>query len=341
VIAFPACAPEVTVVILAMRNVGLLEESLQALAATTSGEPPFEVLIILNGASPEVTHFVTTTVRGARVVESPVNLGTGGGFNRAFVESSTPFLVILHDDSPVDAGWLAPLVETALAHPDAGAVGARIMGMDGALHHTGRIVWADGSTSADWHERGPIPAAVRSVDYHGGLGLLVRRDAWEQVGGFDDVTYFPAFYGDADFCLRLQESGWRVLCDARATVRHHAHASTDSRFRQFIVRRHQRRLVERHRTALLAHGAPARHDPAAIAAEVARAASRPVGAVPPGGDVGTAAALRQRTSRTDAMYRQLAAEVSAAFAHQTRWWNIPYWAAQGARRIHAWTGSPR
>ena len=295
--------PEVCVAILAVRNPGLLAETLAALARL-GGEVPFEVRLVLNGATDEVVAYARERVRGALVVESPVNLGTAGGYNRAFAASACRWMVTLHDDTEPRAGWLDALVGAARAAPDAGAVGGRVVGLDGRVQEVGRILWREGLTSPPWTGEAPPAEAdlpARAVDYHGTVGLLVDRAAWEGVGGFDD-GYHPAYHVDTDFCLRLRAAGWRVLVEPGAVAVHHGGASSSSRFAGWLAERNAARLTRRHALALAGHGRYAPDDPAAVAREVARAAGAPLGPRPGAAGAVARALLAERVGRADLDY---------------------------------------
>jgi hypothetical protein len=107
---------------------------------------------------------------------------------------------------------------------------------DGRIQEAGTVIWADGSTlpvgrelpgeARSWH-------FVRKVDYVSACSLMVRRHAWEEVGGFD-TEYYPAYYEDVDLCLALRERDYSVLLEPRSRVSHHESASSDARFKQFL-----------------------------------------------------------------------------------------------------------
>ena len=80
-------------------------------------------------------------------VASPANLGMAGAGNRGRSRARGEFLVTLHDDAEVEPGWLAALVQAADAHPEAGAIGSKILGFDGRLQAAGFIIWRNGRTS--------------------------------------------------------------------------------------------------------------------------------------------------------------------------------------------------
>jgi hypothetical protein len=102
---------------------------------------------------------------------------------------------------------------------------------DGLLQEAGSIIWQNGS--CEGYGRGADPTAPkysfrRDVDFCSGAILLTRRSLFRELGGFDD-RYRPAYYEDADFCVRLWQSGYRVQFDPRAAAIHVEFGSSPSR----------------------------------------------------------------------------------------------------------------
>ena len=169
------------------------------------------MIVVLNGADTAVRD-VAHAAGGVRIVESPTNRGFAGGCHLGVRSSVAPFIAFLNDDVLVSPGWLEPLLETMAERPRAGAVGPRVIGGDGLVQEVGSIIWRDGTTrplgrgtsrgSLAWRWR-------RRVDYCSACALLVRREAWDAVGGFDE-QYHPAYYEDVDFCLALELVGQEV-----------------------------------------------------------------------------------------------------------------------------------
>ena len=295
-------------VLLAVRRPDLLARSLRSLEATAGDGVPFEVIVVLNAATPEVVEYMDSYVHGARIIRSPVNLGVAGGFNRAFAAARAARIALVHDDSVARPGWLVALRRTAEANPDAGAVGGRVYGRDGELRDVGWIIWRDGTTSVPWVGAPPTAGAfaqVRAVDYHGSVGLLVDRAAWESVGGFDDGIY-PAYYVDVDFSLRLRNAGWRVLYEPSAVLDHHVGASSERAVALLMSRRNRRQLLARHALALADHGKPEPREPFAVGREIRRAAAAEASPRPRRSRSGAEGLLAERLARPDEHY--LAAE---------------------------------
>jgi O-antigen biosynthesis protein len=288
----------VGIIIPAYRNTGL-EDCLRSLERLGDDGVRFEVFVILNDATPEVVAIAQRHSSDIHVVDLPMNLGTGGAFNHGFGLAKSEYLVTLQDDAEVESGWLRHLVDRIESAPDIGAVGGLVMDLNGDVYDAGWVVWRDGSTDPVWLgvSRSPdLFQESRAIDYHGSVGLIVRREAWESVSGFDD-RYYPAYHGDTDFCERLRQRGWRVIYEPKARVRHAISMSSTQHFRAFVGRRNRQLFLETHADAISDRGTPS-GDPADVAREVARAAGIPERLRPDPPTASELALLRQRMSRS-------------------------------------------
>jgi O-antigen biosynthesis protein len=231
--------PRVSVLVLTQKDPELLRGCLTSLSRHLPPSIPAEVLLLCNGARPEVVALAQREVVGARVRVSPVNLGFGGGNNRLAREARGELLLLLNDDAEVEDGWLEPLVEALDADPRAAAVGSRILFPDGRVQEAGSVVFSDGSTapvgrglaagSRTWSFR-------RRVDFTSANSLLLRKEAFDEVGGFDEA-FHPAYYEDLDLSFSLRAAGWHWLYDGRSVIRHQESASTTTHYKHWLFAR--------------------------------------------------------------------------------------------------------
>ena len=275
--------PRVSVFVLTQKDAGLLAGCLASLAAHLPASIPAEVLLLCNGATPEVVAFAERQVTGARVYISPVNLGFGGGNNRLAREARGELILLLNDDAQVEAGWLEPLVQTLDEHPRAAAVGSRILHPDGRVQEAGSVLFDDASTapvgrglpagSSDWAFR-------RRVDFTSANSLLLRASAFAEVGGFDE-GYFPAYYEDLDLALALRAAGWSWLYDGRSQIRHQESSSTTTHFKHWLFARNIERVRAKWPALLSgqlprpAGGGPDGPEPASLLGSIALARGNP------------------------------------------------------------------
>ena len=278
-LSFPErVAPLVSIVIPTMgRDWGRLDGCLDAVLRNTGHEVPYKVLVVANGAGFDFVSALRERTRGVCILAPSTNLGFAGGCNVAARSARGQFIVFLNDDTEAQPGWLAALVETADAYPEAGAIGSAILFPDRTVQEIGSVVWSDGSTIGIARGRmfeGIEYDFVRRVDYCSACSLLVRRSSWETVGGFDE-RYFPAYYEDVDLCFSIRSLGQTVLCQPRSRVLHHESQSTESDYRRFLMLRNRRIFVGKWTEELRRREAPAPRIDRAISRAVFRARGAP------------------------------------------------------------------
>ncbi|MFN7922832.1 MAG: glycosyltransferase [Bryobacteraceae bacterium] len=132
-------------------------------------------------------------------------------------------LVFLNDDvEPLEADWLTAIA-SQLERPEIGVVGGRLLYPIGNVQHAGI---ATGMMDGAGHPgRGLFTSDLwrwmnftRNVTAVTGACLAIRRDLFEQLGGFD--PRFPVNYNDLDLCLRARKAGYEVLVDSQVRMRH-------------------------------------------------------------------------------------------------------------------------
>jgi GT2 family glycosyltransferase len=271
-------APVASVVILVMDEIDRLLGCLRSLRQLPDA-PSHEIVVVANG-TPASALAALPDQDALVVVPSPVNLGFAGGCNWGARFARGRHIVFLNDDTEVEPEWLAALVGVAEGERRIGAVGSRLIAPDGSVQEAGSILWRDAGT----HQVGrglppgsPAYGRVRDTDYCSACGLLVTREAWEAVGGFDEA-YFPAYHEDVDLCLSLRAHGFRTVYAPRARLVHHGGESLPDDLRTLIGIRNGRRFIEKWRDALQDFdpqpSAPNRE--AAVAAAIVRAEHRPL-----------------------------------------------------------------
>jgi GT2 family glycosyltransferase len=214
----------------------------------------YDVIAVDNGSDPN-TQAMLAKIDGLRCIRNETNVGFVDACNQGAASAAGKYILFLNNDTTVLPGWLDALMGTFQSHPNAGAVGAKLVYPDGRLQEAGSIVWQDGSAwnyGKQDNPHAPEFSYVREVDYCSAACLLVERQAWQELGGFDS-RYSPAYYEDTDFCFRLRENGRAVYYQPGAEVVHleGATAGTDESigFKSY-QRRNRDRFVERHDRAL-------------------------------------------------------------------------------------------
>jgi GT2 family glycosyltransferase len=270
-----SATPRVSVIIPSSTRHELLHACLRSLARFGATSIPYETIVVLSEATAEAEARLRGAATGIQVVSSPVNLGLAGAGNRGRAFARGDLLILLHDDAEIEPGWMEALVETADAHPEAGAIGGKVFYPDGRLQYAGIIVWQNGETSVPWGGERPPPTGfdrLRAVDLCGSSSLLVRAALWDFIGGLDE-QFYPVGKVDADLAMALRKLGFVVLYQPASRIRHHQSASTKpGSFSGFFQYRNRLLLLKKWRAALKNHEPYLGEDsPAAVERAMARA----------------------------------------------------------------------
>lgn len=262
----------ISVCILVLERVSLVERCLDSLRTCGTDPSTLEIIVVANGTSAAGLRTLETH-EDIVLVRSRANLGFSGGSNLAAEIASGGYLLFLNDDSTVEPGCIERLVVTAEEDPSIGAVGCRILNADGSLQEAGAVVWSDGSTT---HAGRGLPPGTnaysdtRDVDYASANGLLIRRSAWDVVGGFDE-QYYPAYYEDVDLCMEMRKRGYRVVYEPGAELRHLESQSTSGWYRAFLMERNRKRFLAKWAADLDGFKKRPKGDGAALERAIARA----------------------------------------------------------------------
>lgn len=187
------------------------------------------ILIVDNGSDLDKYDELRRTVVGAEIVRSETNLGFGMGSNVGIqyaLDGGAAYVLLLNNDTIVDACMIGTLVEAMRSDRSIGVAGPIIY-----YSHEPETVWFAGYrikgklyvVRRGLHLKRPFKA-VEDVDFVSGCGMLVRREAIEQVGMFSP-EYFM-YYEDLDLCLRVKKAGWRIVCATGARMWHAVSASS-------------------------------------------------------------------------------------------------------------------
>jgi len=168
-------------------------------------------------------------------IANPTNLGFAAAVNQGFRITQEPLVLVLNPDCRIE-GSLAGM--TALFDdPQIGAAGGLLLHPDGSPQ-TGFTIRRFPTLANQIFEMAglnrvcasnPLNRGYRAldldlsqeqdVDQPAGAFLMIRRSAWEQLGGFDE-KFYPVWFEDVDFCYRLRQAGWRIRYTPLARATH-------------------------------------------------------------------------------------------------------------------------
>jgi N-acetylglucosaminyl-diphospho-decaprenol L-rhamnosyltransferase len=241
-----------SVVIVNFNGLRYLADCLGSLEQQSLPRHRYEVLLIDNGSADGSVEFVRDRFPGVRLIETGRNLGFTGANNLGFRLARGRHVVLLNNDTKVEAGWLAALV-AATDGERLGGVTSRILFRDdpGRVNSTGLMLYRDGRGGD--RDLGRLDGAEtrRPAEVFGGSGasLLLTRELLDDVGGFDPSLFM--YYEDLDLAWRARLRGWRFLY-APDSVVYHVCGGSSGRASPLVLRQ-----VERNRALNCLRNGPA------------------------------------------------------------------------------------
>lgn len=244
--------PRVSVLVVHYRAYDELTACLDALSHQTL--PPDEVIVIDQTDAACSQPVVARGALRVQVVRCPENLGFAAGINRAARDARGEYLLILNPDALADPQLCATLADWLDRHPEVGAVGPLVRDPDGAIQASarrfptvltglgGRSTWLTRAFPSNPLSRRDLLTGehVRTptvVDWVSGACAMVRRTAFDAVGGMDERFFL--YWEDADFCRRLREAGWTTMYHPATSVVHAGARATRHAAARSIVAFHR------------------------------------------------------------------------------------------------------
>jgi GT2 family glycosyltransferase len=236
--------PDLSIVIVCWNDKDYLEQCLNSLYQGGL-RSSFDVVVVDNGSTDGSQAMLREKFPQVQLIQNDHNAGLGKASNQGIEATQARYVLLLNNDTLVNGPSLDAMVEFLDTHPEASAVGGRMLNPDGSFQaadasfpslreefliatRLGALIWPNypDRTYADH---------VKPVDWLGSACLLLRRKALDAVGLLDE-KYF--IYGDeADLQYRLKKAGWLVYYVPHATTIHYGGGSMNRWGRRKMVYR--------------------------------------------------------------------------------------------------------
>jgi GT2 family glycosyltransferase/SAM-dependent methyltransferase len=236
--------PDVTIILVLHNRAELTFACLTSIRECLGESDVGIEVVILDNCSTDLTSDLLARVKGARVIRKSDNVHFLRGVNLATIGARGRNILLLNNDAQLFPGSLEAAIHTLESAADIGAVGGRIVLPDGLLQEAGSIIWGDGTCVGYGRGRNPDDPEVmfrRDVDYCSGAFLLTRCELFERLNGFDE-RFVPAYYEEVDYCVRLWQSGFRVVYEPSAVIMHYEFASASSSAEALSLQRRNHQL---------------------------------------------------------------------------------------------------
>jgi N-acetylglucosaminyl-diphospho-decaprenol L-rhamnosyltransferase len=247
--------PELEAVVVTYNGLPHVERTLESLEG-------YDTVVVDHGSKDGTVDLVRERFPAVRLVEQE-NRGLAAGWNRGVRETSAPFVLVLNADAWLVDDAAERLLAFAKEHPRAGFVAPRLLNPDGSLQPSVRAFptpWRLATEYLFLRKLAPRSRAlnafygagfrhdeVREIDFAKAAGFLLRRDAFDEVGPFDEDFFL--FSEETDWCYRLREAGWKSYFYPGAEIVHVGGASWRAESATLFteqVRGHLRFLAKHH-----------------------------------------------------------------------------------------------
>ena len=222
-------------IIIPTRNCSYLVKTCIESIKSTTDHVNYDIVVVDHASDePMSLAYFSTIAKHCQVYryEGVFNFSTINNWAIAqLTDQYSHYLFCNNDIEAIEAGWLERMLALG-QQPDIGIVGAKLLYPDRRIQHAGMVIGLKGASehtarfiAAEQPDRSPEPGYLgalvvnREVSAVTAACLLMRRDAFVAVQGFDEG--FAVGFGDTDLCLRTQQAGYRVIFCGGATLIHH------------------------------------------------------------------------------------------------------------------------
>jgi GT2 family glycosyltransferase len=225
--------PLVSVVIVNWNGAGLIERCLDALKGC-GDQTPFEVIVVDNASSDQSPVIIREQYPEVKLVANTKNYGFGTANNRGVALARGKYYLLLNSDAFVWPGAIDKMVELMESRDNIGVVGCKLLHEDGALQRSCYNfptlatelwwgLWLDrafpsSKTFGKYEMRYWEMDDVREVDSVMAACVLLRREAIDQVGLFDEQFFM--YSEEVDLWYRVKQAGWKVFYTPEAVATH-------------------------------------------------------------------------------------------------------------------------
>lgn len=255
--------PDVTICIVNWNVRDDLRQCLLSLRANLgAGDVTAQIIVVDNASSDDSLAMLRGEFPEVELIANPDNRGFAGANAQAFAVARGRYVLMLNPDTIMPLEGLRALVTFGDAHPKSGAVGPKLLNLDGSLQSScrrfptitaalfrntvlGRLFphahAAEVYLMADFDH-----AHEAQVNWVSGACMLIRKEALDQIGGLDTGFFWGS--EDVDLCWRLHKAGWDVTYTPQPAVMHIIGRSTDRVPIATVVRTHRSmyRLYSKH-----------------------------------------------------------------------------------------------
>jgi N-acetylglucosaminyl-diphospho-decaprenol L-rhamnosyltransferase len=226
--------------------------ALAGCVASLQAEGVGEIVVVDNASADSSMTELAMTWPATKPIHSARNLGYGAGANLGARATTAEYLLVCNPDLVASPGSVASLAAVLDDCPKVAIVGPMLREVSGVVYPSGRefpgmgeaighgflgLFWGGNPWTRRYRRIGQEQHRSREADWVSGAFLLVRREAFDEVGGFDE-RYFM-YVEDVDLCWRLRQAGWQIWYEPSAEVVHEQGRSASRHPYRMLVSHHR------------------------------------------------------------------------------------------------------
>ena len=213
--------PIVSIIIATYNN---LYYTLQCLKSINEAKEktPFEIIIIDDCSTDGDTEKIIPKIKGITYYRVKKNQGFVKNMNIGAKIAKGKYIYLLNNDTKVTNNYLAYLLDVFKKDSNVGVVGSKLVYPDGKLQEAGAHMYTNGKGFNYGKFQDPDDYRfnyVREVDYISGASILIKKEVWDKLNGFDE-DFSPGYYEDTDFQFRVKQAGYKVIYQPKSVIIH-------------------------------------------------------------------------------------------------------------------------
>lgn len=222
---------ELSIIIVNWNTKDLLKDCLKSIYQNTP-DSSFEVIVVDNGSTDGSQEMVKSDFPQITLIENVKNVGYSCANNIGFRYSKGKYVLFLNSDTLVHKDTLNKAVKFMKEHEDAGVMGCKTLDIDGRIQYSAfsfpslaRIfAYITGLNRLFKISKFKNFSKIRSIEYVQGSFLMIGRELFERLSGFDEKFFM--YNEDVDLCERVWKNGWKVYFNPNISITHYLGGSS-------------------------------------------------------------------------------------------------------------------
>ncbi len=199
----------------------------------------YKIVVVDNNSANQSVDILNNAFLDVEIVQAGKNLGFAGGCNIGInlaLENRAEYVLLINNDTVVDKDFLAEMISSFKNNNSVGIVGGKIYNYynKNLIDSAGGYVDFFRFVTVNYSVSQEIPRCEQEADYISGCLMLIKTEIFHKVGVLPE-EYFM-YYEDTDFCVKVKESGYKILCNSRAIIYHKISKSSGGESSSFAIK---------------------------------------------------------------------------------------------------------